>query len=155
MSRKKFKSLTLKIICFTLLSYTGGKANNSGNCENACQYFENRLTYEVTPETVNGWMHDHTSPEEFVILDVRDEKDYQAGHVPGAVNMPYEKYNSFLDEKMFPELKKEILYIVICYGGECNKSHEAARNLSSLGYNVKKLIGGFSHWEKQGYPVEA
>jgi len=147
--------LFIKWICFLLLSCATSKAHDIEMPENAYRYFENRLSYEVSSKTVNGWMQDDVPHEDFTILDVREEKDYQAGHVPGAVNLPHNKYNSFEgDEIAFPELKKEVLYIVICYGGECNQSHMAAKKLSSLGYRVKKLLGGFSHWEKQGYPVE-
>lgn len=141
---------------FLLICGIASKASMAENTENAYQYFEHRLTYEVSSRTVNGWMQSNEPHEDFIIIDVREEKDYLAGHVPGAINMPCSKYNSFSGpETEFPELKKEgTLYIVICYGGDCDKSHAAAKKLASLGYPVKKLMGGFSHWEKQGYPIE-
>lgn len=152
---KKSKKLILNVVFYFLVISQIGTAIAHESAENTHLYFQNRLTYEVTSKQVNGWMQNDEPHEDFVILDVRAETDFKAGHLPGAVNMPYTKYHAFEGpETEFPELKKEVLYIVLCYGGECNKSHVAAQKLSSLGYKVKKLIGGFKHWESQGYPVK-
>lgn len=70
-----------------------------------------------------------------IIIDLRDKEEYDAGHIPTAVNIPYEE----LEEKK-QYLHKDNLLIFYCDRG--NISLLAARDLIKDGYSIKSLFGG-------------
>lgn len=70
-----------------------------------------------------------------LIIDLRDKKEYDSGHIPTAVNIPYED----LDEQK-KYLSRNYLLIFYCDRG--NISLLAARDLIKDGYNIKSLYGG-------------
>ncbi|WP_228351362.1 rhodanese-like domain-containing protein [Variimorphobacter saccharofermentans] len=70
-----------------------------------------------------------------VIIDLRDKNEYDAGHIPTAINIPYEELES---EKK--NLQRNNLLIFYCDRG--NISLLAARDLMKDGYNIKSLYGG-------------
>lgn len=71
-----------------------------------------------------------------VIIDLRDRKEYLAGHIPTAINIPYEE----LEDRKY-ELPRNSLLIFYC--GRGHISLLAARDLMKDGYNIKSLYGGF------------
>jgi rhodanese-related sulfurtransferase len=71
-----------------------------------------------------------------LIIDLRDQKEYEEAHIPTAVNLPYEE----LEEKK-DKLSRNKLLIFYCDRG--NISLLAARDLMKDGYNIKNLYGGF------------
>jgi rhodanese-related sulfurtransferase len=89
-----------------------------------------------------------------LILDARNPEDYEAGHIPGAVNFPYEQFEAY-----YPSVSGRLLFPeqpIICYceGGECTLSHDLASELYTMGYtNVYVLIGGFEQWMEEGREV--
>lgn len=70
-----------------------------------------------------------------MIIDLRDKHDYDKGHIPTAVNIPYEE----LEDKK-KTLPRHFLLIFYCDRG--NVSLLAARDLMKDGYNIKSLYGG-------------
>ncbi|HHU75109.1 MAG TPA: rhodanese-like domain-containing protein [Clostridiales bacterium] len=70
-----------------------------------------------------------------LIIDLRDEHKYKAGHIPSAINIPYEE----LEERK-NELQGKYFLIFYCDRG--NISLLAARDLIKDGYNIKSLYGG-------------
>ncbi|NLK29219.1 MAG: rhodanese-like domain-containing protein [Clostridiales bacterium] len=70
-----------------------------------------------------------------LIIDLRDIKEYTAGHIPTAINIPYEDME---EEKA--NLPKNKLLIFYCDRG--NISLLAARDLLKEGYHIKSLVGG-------------
>ncbi len=70
-----------------------------------------------------------------LIIDLRDREEYEAGHIPSAVNIPYEELEN---KKIY--LHRNYLLIFYCDRG--NVSLLAARDLMKDGYNIKSLYGG-------------
>lgn len=70
-----------------------------------------------------------------LIIDLRDLDEYDMGHIPGAVNIPYEDLDSYKDR-----LNRRQQLIFYCDRG--NISLLAARDLMKFGYNIKSLYGG-------------
>lgn len=84
-----------------------------------------------------------------VIVDVRGRAEWEAGHVPGAVNAPLGELRSHLDT-----LPRDRRLVVHCLGG--TRSAIAASVLDAAGFEgVINLAGGFSEWQAAGLPVEA
>ena len=73
--------------------------------------------------------------ENVMIIDLRDKEDYKKGHIPTAVNIPYED----LEDKK-NNLNRSNILIFYCDRG--NISLMAARDLMKDGYNMKSLYGG-------------
>jgi sulfur-carrier protein adenylyltransferase/sulfurtransferase len=86
---------------------------------------------------------------ETVFLDVREQGEWDLGHLPGAVHVPRGSLESRI-EQVLPDRSKRI--VAYCASG--NRSAFAAQTLTDLGYRqVENLIDGFVEWERNGYPV--
>lgn len=71
------------------------------------------------------------------VIDLRNEEDFEEGHIPGAINIPYAE----LDEIII-DVNREI----IVYGDTTNKAKQAAKELISLGYKNVKYTASISTW---------
>ena len=77
-----------------------------------------------------------------VILDVRTDKEFAQGHVPGAVHVPL----TDIGEKV-KKLKKDKDIVVFCQNG--NRSIWAIKRLMGMGYkNLYNLKGGYRAWKR-------
>jgi phage shock protein E len=86
--------------------------------------------------------------EDVVMLDVRTPEEYAQGHIPGVKLIPLDQV-----ETRLAEIPKDKTVIVTCRTG--NRSAQAAQLLRQKGYvDVHNMLGGFTDWEKAGYPVE-
>ena len=87
--------------------------------------------------------------EKFVLADVREESEYAAGHLPGAI--PLGKVVIERDiEKAVPD--KDTPIVLYCGGGL--RSALAADNLQKMGYrHVISMEGGWRAWTGAGYPT--
>ncbi|HXF81901.1 MAG TPA: rhodanese-like domain-containing protein [bacterium] len=86
--------------------------------------------------------------EKVFVLDVREENEFAAGHIPGAVNIPIRTVPRNMD-KLPP---KDAPIVVVCRSGM--RAAYVTMTLGILGYsNVKDMAFGMSEWEKQGYPM--
>ncbi len=74
--------------------------------------------------------------ENYVLIDVREDDEFNEGHIPGAVNIPLGNI-----ENITYSTSRTI--IVYCKSG--NRSNEAAIKLKNMGYNVKDM-GGILDW---------
>ena len=85
-----------------------------------------------------------------VILDVRDRDEFDAGHIPRAINLS----RGMLEFKvtlMIPE--KSATVIVYC--GIDLRGPLATKTLNDLGYrNAVNMIGGLKSWKEAGYPLQ-
>jgi 3-mercaptopyruvate sulfurtransferase SseA len=88
------------------------------------------------------------------IIDARDPYEYEEGHIPGAINVPYDRLPEYLD-MLSSELSMDSEIIVYCRGPDCDFSDQLATELKILGYqNVRVFTGGWEHWSAAGYPVD-
>lgn len=85
-----------------------------------------------------------------VVLDVRPEDEYRAGHLPKARSIPLDELKQRLDE--LPRTTEIVAY---CRGPLCAMAPEAARLLREKGFRVKRLEEGIPEWIAAGLPVES
>lgn len=83
------------------------------------------------------------------LLDVRPEDEFEAGHLPDAINIPLEQLEAMLDE-----LPKDREIVAYCRGPYCVLSYEAVQRLRALGYQVRRFDEGFPEWKAAGLPVQ-
>ena len=85
-----------------------------------------------------------------IILDVRRPDEYQAGHIPGAINIP----NETIGSEALPQLPdKDQTILVYCRSG--NRSKQASEKLAALGYTRVLEFGGILDWTGQVVTEEA
>ncbi len=82
------------------------------------------------------------------LLDVRPEEEFDAGHLPTAINIPLAQLEDMLDR--LPRDKEIVAY---CRGPYCVLSHEAAQRLRQLGYPVRRFEEGYPEWKAAGLPI--
>ena len=103
---------------------------------------------EVDPREV----HEHiNNGNQAVIIDVREQHEFDQAHIPGAVHVP----RSYLETRIEGAVKdRDAEVILYCQSG--NRSAFAADTLQSqLGYeNVASMAGGITLWKDRGYEVD-
>ncbi len=81
-----------------------------------------------------------------IVVDVRNDDEYAAGHVPGAASLPLPDI-----EAGKQELPKDQTVYLICQGG--GRSGKAADLLGQVGYDVRSVAGGTTAWIEAGGEV--
>ncbi|KAB2842076.1 MAG: metalloregulator ArsR/SmtB family transcription factor [Burkholderiales bacterium] len=84
-----------------------------------------------------------------VVIDVRPESEYLAGHIAGAINVPVDSLPRFLKK-----LPKEQEIVAYCRGPYCLLAIEAVELLRKKGYSARRLEEGFPEWVAQALPIE-
>lgn len=89
-----------------------------------------------------------------IIIDARDEEDFNKGRIKGAINIPFDYYEEF--EFQLDDIDLEKILIVYCSGGECSLSIDLADYLMlDRGFfNVLVYEGGWPEWKGAGLPTE-
>ena len=125
------KKLLILLLAVTLLTACAhSKENNQG-----------AVYVNITAEEAKTIMD---SEEGYIILDVREQDEYDTLHIPGAILIPYTQ----IEEKakgMLPD--KGQLILVYCRSGR--RSKIAAETLVELGYTNIKEFGGIIDWPYQ------
>lgn len=85
-----------------------------------------------------------------VIVDVRPEQEFVAGHIAGALSIPIDELAHRLDE--VPEGAEIVAY---CRGPFCVYAHDAVRELRAAGRSARRLEGGWPEWKLAQEPSEA
>lgn len=102
---------------------------------------------ECTVSDVSDWQ---TSNETFRLVDVREESEWNRGHLPAAEHLGKGILERDIEEKIPDHAEKIVLY---CGGGY--RSALAADNLQKMGYtNVISMDGGFRGWKEAGLNIE-
>jgi molybdopterin/thiamine biosynthesis adenylyltransferase/rhodanese-related sulfurtransferase len=93
---------------------------------------------------------DLLSEDEVALVDVREQREWDEGHIPGAVHIA----RSFLESRIEGAVPDRSQPVVL-YCGSGNRSAFAAKTLEELGYkSVYSLAGGFADWKRNGFPFE-
>ena len=99
---------------------------------------EKAMYEQITPEEAKKIMD---SGEEHIILDTREQDEFDEGHIAGAILIPYTEIENKAEE-MLPD--KDKLILVYCRSGR--RSKIAAESLAKLGYTNVKEFGGIIDW---------
>src|SRR4029453_5202871 len=84
-----------------------------------------------------------------VVLDVRPEAEYRAGHIATAISAPLGEL-----DPVAPDLPKRREVVAYCRGPYCVYADEAVRLLQARGLRARRLDVGFPEWQRAGLPVE-
>ncbi len=84
-----------------------------------------------------------------LVLDVRPQEEYRAGHIPGAVSVPLEEL-----ERRLRELPRHQEIVAYCRGPYCLMAYDAVAALRARGRRARRLVDGFPEWRASGLPIE-
>jgi rhodanese-related sulfurtransferase len=114
--------------------------------EKARQYFADKMTFTTGPVEVSNNLKQGT---DIVVVDVREAEDYRKGHVPGAINLPYDRWSSLAG------LTRDKLNVLYCYSQQCHLAATAAVQFAAKGYPVMEMDGGFEAWKANDLEIES
>ena len=83
------------------------------------------------------------------VIDVRPAEEYAAGHVPGALSLPFEQLAARIGE-----LPRDRLIAAICRGPYCRLADEAVSFLSEGGRSAVRVEGGMLGWQGEGRALD-
>ena len=84
-----------------------------------------------------------------VVLDVRPPEEYASGHVPGAMNVPLNELEDYLQKL---DATQEV--VAYCRGPHCILAFDAVARLREKGLQARRMEDGFPEWKISGLPVE-
>ena len=122
------KKLLLLFLAVMMLTACGQNKENEREAVNM----------NITAEEAKVLME---SEEGYIILDVRERDEYEAGHIPGAILIPYTQIEAEAPN-MLPD--KDQMILVYCRSGR--RSKIAAEALVKLGYTNIREFGGIIDW---------
>ena len=121
---------------------------NQYDFEKAGEFFRDKMAFTTGQHDLELLVDGKTDPETYQVVDVRYPRDFAAGHVPGAINLPKGKWRN-------PKgLDKDATLYVYCCNPTCHLAAEAAVELVAQGYRVVEVEGGWDTWVSNGYGIE-
>lgn len=163
--RVEMKRVLIVLLCLTLVM-TGCKGGENSGAESAVSGTESSTvstdssatnsessTSEQSsePSTVQPGTYTQisqdvakemmTRDDGHVVVDVRRQDEYEAGHIPGAILIPNE---SIRTER--PELLPDLEQVILIYCRSGNRSKQAAQKLADMGYTNIYEFGGINTW---------
>jgi rhodanese-related sulfurtransferase len=110
------------------------------------RHFRARLAFETDAADVGSAIAG--GDPDFVVLDVRSRAAYAAGHVRGAVSLPYAEIDAAALDAL-----GDGLIVVYCWGPGCNAAQHGAARVAALGRSVKEMLGGWDAYVREGWPA--
>ena len=141
---KKILCMSSVVLCFLLTACADdGSAGFIGGADGPKTIIvedkkEENMYKQITPKEAKAIMD---SDEKYIILDTREQYEYDEGHIPGAILIPYTEIENRA-EKELPD--KDALILVYCRSGR--RSKIASESLVKLGYTNVKEFGGIIDW---------
>ena len=124
------KRMTPLLLPLLLLTGCGGASADSYQ----------QITQEEAKEMMDA--------QEVILLDVREQDEYDSGHIPGAVLLPVGTIDETTAAEVIPE--KDSTVLVYCRSG--NRSKTASAALAELGYTAIYEFGGINTWPYETEP---
>lgn len=115
--------------------------------ELAASYLGDRSTLTTMTRTE---VYERIGSGDLVVIDVRPEAEFRAGHIAGATSVTLKEL-----EKWLEELPHDRLVVAYCRGPYCVFADNAVRTLSRHGFKAARLEEGYPEWKEAGLPVEA
>jgi rhodanese-related sulfurtransferase len=98
-------------------------------------------TTEVSAAEAQDYLRDGA-----VLLDVREDYEWDDGHAPQAVHVPMSEISARVEE-----IPKDKTIVCVCHVG--GRSARVAEALNGAGWVAVNLVGGMAAWQRAGFPV--
>jgi rhodanese-related sulfurtransferase len=140
MSHQKSLVLLIVLIATLMLAACGGSSAPAASGD--------AISLADLPTNIDAKMVNQLREREDVILvDVREDWEYAAVHIPGTVLIPLGQLSSRLSE-----IPMDKTVIAVCRSG--NRSDQATALLKQRGFTVHNMLGGMLAWEQAKFAVE-
>lgn len=114
--------------------------------EKARQYFADKMAFTTGPVELARSLK---TANDVVAIDVREAEDYKKGHIPGAINLPHDNWDTY------EGLRKDALNVLYCYTQTCHLAANAAVQFAAKGFSVMEMDGGFAAWKDNDLEIES
>jgi rhodanese-related sulfurtransferase len=120
--------------------------------EDSIKNAQNNQTEEITkPVDIRIDFAKALFDKKYRFIDARDISDYNAGHIEGALNIPYHEYEKY--KNRLDNLPKDQVYVTYC-SSACDVSIDMAYAMAKLGFKKVYIFhGGWDEWKAAGYPA--
>lgn len=108
-------------------------------------WFEDKLAFTTGPVEVD---HMLKAGQHMLLVDVRDAEDFAKGHIPGALSLPQQRWDTL------EGMSREKPLIFYCYSQTCHLAAKACAQFASHGYPVMEMEGGFAAWKAAELEIE-
>jgi rhodanese-related sulfurtransferase len=97
-------------------------------------------------------------PAGLILFDLREERDFRIGHLPGARSLPFLHFQRDFEAAVragWPGADRASTPLVLyCYGVDCVRSRKAGALAARLGFrDVIWFRGGIREWREAGFPL--
>ena len=134
--------LGIVVVCAALLPAVGRVAAASAGTEQ-----DIHSVPRITIDEVKALM----AKKQVVLVDVRDPAAFGTGHIPGAMNVPFD----FIPNHVEDWKKDKRVIVTYCACVNEGTAARAAVDMNAFGVkNVKALLGGYNEWVKRGEKTE-
>ncbi|MFT3684945.1 MAG: rhodanese-like domain-containing protein [Phycisphaerales bacterium] len=124
------------------------KPTDTPPAQPAPQRNERMITLERVKELMSGSLP-------LQIVDAREPAEFQAGRIPGAINIPPSTFSGGMPDVVAQRLSRDLPLVVYCSGGNCDASKSVAMRLIDLGFLQTYVYeDGYTGWTKAGEAVE-
>lgn len=138
------KSDSLKRIQDSLKTVNQKKEDSVKNAQNQTQDFAKPVDIKIDFAKA-------LFDKKYRFIDARDISDYNAGHVQGALNIPFHEIEKYKDR--LNDLPKDQVYVTYC-STACDVSIDMAYYMAKLGFKKVYIFhGGWDEWKAAGYPA--
>jgi rhodanese-related sulfurtransferase len=118
--------------------------NTRNDPAKAKEFFETKMAFTTGPIELERMIRNN----EANVVDVRTAEDYAEGHIPGAVNLPKDRWETL------EGLRRDKLNVLYCYSHVCHLAAAAAVEFSAKGFSVMEMDGGMRAWREHELDIE-
>jgi rhodanese-related sulfurtransferase len=113
--------------------------------QKAREYFADKMAFTTGPVELARNLKGGAN---VVVVDVREAEDFKKGHVPGAINLPHDQWETC------EGLRRDAVNVLYCYTQACHLAATAALEFAGKGYPVMEMEGGFEAWKENELEIE-
>lgn len=111
----------------------------------ALSYFQQKLDFTIGPVELERRIAEST---DLHVVDVRSAEEFNRGHIPGAINLPNDRWTTNAG------LARGKVNIFYSHSSVCRLAAEAAAYFAKRRFPVMELLGGFDEWDQHGLDIE-
>jgi len=108
-------------------------------------FFQDKLDFTTGPVELDRMIREGANIN---LIDVRAAEDFANGHIPGAKNLPQDRWETL------EGLQRDKVNVLYCYSLVCHLAAAAAVHFADQGYPVMELDGGFEVWKEHDLDIE-
>ena len=119
--------------------------------EDSIKNAQNQVTEIVKPVDIKVDFAKALFDKKYRFLDARDISDFDAGHIQGAMNIPFHEIEKYKDR--LNDLPRDQVYVTYC-SSACDVSIDMAYYMAKMGFKKVYIFhGGWDEWKAAGYPA--